>query len=202
MKLNSVDNGGMAGVSNSFSAALWSIDTMFEYANVGIDGVNWHGTSGCNYCAFSFGVQTLAGRRLYTLQQVNPLYYGLLFFHQATTNGAKLLPVNVTSSANIKVWATVDQAGVTHIAILNKDEAFAGTVAINLPGHAQGSVSRLVAPSYQSVAGVSIGGQTFDGSIDGTLVGSPLTEVATPSSGVYSIAVQPVSAVLLTVPAS
>lgn len=201
-ELNSIDNGGLAGVSNNFTAALWSIDTMFEYANAGIDGVNWHGTSNCNYCAFSFGVQTLAGKRLYTLQQVNPLYYGLLFFHQATANGAKLLPVALTSTPNIKVWATVDLAGVTHVAILNKDEAFSGTVAINLPGHAQASVSRLVAPGYQSVAGISFGGQTFDGSMDGTLVGSPIVEAANPSNGVYAITVQPVSAVLLTVPAS
>ena len=200
-ELNSVDNGGVAGVSNNFSSALWSVDTMFEYANAGIDGVNWHGTSNCNYCAFSFGVQTLAGKRLYTLQQVNPLYYGLLFFHQATANGAKLLPVALTSTPNIKVWATLDQAGVTHVAILNKDESFSGTVAVTLPGHSQATVSRLVAPGYQAVAGVSIGGQTFDGSIDGTLIGSPLAEVASPTNGTYNIIVQPVSAVLLTVPA-
>ncbi len=200
-ELNSVDNGGLAGVSNTFSAALWSIDTMFEYANAGIDGVNWHGTSNCNYCAFSFNVQTLAGKRLYTLQQVNPLYYGLLFFHQATANGARLLPVTLAASPNIKVWATIDQAGTTHVAILNKDESYSGTIAIHLPGHPQASVSRLVAPGYQAVAGVSIGGQSFDGSMDGKLIGTPLVELADPSNGTYSITMQPVSAVLLTIPA-
>jgi len=163
-----------------------------------VDGVNVHGTSGCTYCAFTFGVTTTAGIHSYTLQQVNPLYYGLLFFHAATANHTSLLPVTLQSQANVKIWATIDQSGTEHIAIINKDESFAGTVAVTVSGYGQATVQRLVAPSYGSSAGVFFGGQTFDGSIDGSLVLSPTSEVIQPSSGVYNVSVQPTSAVLLT----
>ena len=197
-EMNSIDRSGLLGVSDTFSAALWSIDAMFQYASIGVDGVNWHGTSGCAYCAFTFGVQNVAGKNVYTLQQVNPLYYGLLFFHQATGSSAQFLPVTMSSVPNVKVWATVDKSGTTRIAILKKDESFAGTVAITLPGYGQASVLRLVAPSYQSTAGVALGNQTFDGSIDGLLVGSKANETMEPSNSVYEVSVQPTSAVLLT----
>jgi hypothetical protein len=197
-EMNSVDGGGIAGISDAFGSALWVIDTLFEYANVGVDGVNVHGISGCTYCALTFGLTSSGGINYYTLQRVNPLYYGLLFFHTATANHASLLPVTFQSQANIKIWATIDQSGTEHVAIINKDEAFAGTVAVTLSGYGPANVQRLVAPGYGSTVGVSFGGQTFDGSIDGTLVQSPVSEVITPSNGVYNVPVQPTSAVLLT----
>jgi hypothetical protein len=40
-ELNSVSVAGIPGISNSFSAALWSIDTRFNFASAGVDGVNW-----------------------------------------------------------------------------------------------------------------------------------------------------------------
>jgi hypothetical protein len=197
-EMNSIDGGGIAGISDAFGSALWAIDSLFTYANVGVDGVNVHGTSGCSYCAFSFSVTTTAANHSYTLQRVSPLYYGLLFFHAATANHAGLLPVTVTSQANIKVWATIDASGVERVAILNKDESFAGTVAVTIAGYAQAQVQRLVAPGYASTNGVFFGGQTFDGSIDGNLVLNPASEVIQPANNVYNVAVQPTSAVLLT----
>lgn len=199
-EINSIDMGGVTGISNAFGSALWSIDTMFEFAKVGVDGVNWHGASGCTYCAFTFGTASIGGNSIYTLQQVNPLYYGLLFFQMSAGNNSKMLPVTVgTTSANIKVWATVDQNNTVHVAILNKDKTFVGSVAVTLTGRGTAQVTRLIAPSYQSATGVSIGGQTFDGSIDGTLVGTADNETISATNGVYTVPVQPTSAVLLTI---
>jgi hypothetical protein len=197
-ELNSVDNGGTVGVSNVFGSALWAIDTMFEYAKVGVDGVNWHGTSGCTYCAVSFGTMNVAGRTVYSLQKVNPLYYGLLFFHMATENTSRLLPVTLNTKANLKVWAMMDQSGTAHVVILNKDESFAGDVSISLPGYGNAQVVRLVAPGYESKDGISLGGQTFDGSIDGKLIGNQESESVVPSNGTYTVPLQPTSAVMLT----
>lgn len=200
---NSIDNGGIAGISDAFASALWSIDTMFEYANAGADGVNWHGTSGCTYCAFTFGVNNVEGNNIYSLQHVAPLYYGMLFFHQAAGNSSQLLPVTLGSSGgtlpNIKVWSTIDSNNVVRIAIINKDKTFAGTVAVSLAGRGSAQVTRLVAPSYTATSGVSIGGQTFDGSIDGNLIGSANGETRNPSNGIYYVPVTPTSAVLLTI---
>ncbi|HEX3437152.1 MAG TPA: glycosyl hydrolase family 79 C-terminal domain-containing protein, partial [Pseudacidobacterium sp.] len=202
-EINSIDDGGIAGISDAFGAALWAIDTMFEYANAGLDGVNWHGTSGCTYCAFTFAVHNLGGIYVYPLQHVAPLYYGMYFFHQAAGNGAHLLPVTLNASGgtlpNIKIWSTIDSNNVVRVAIINKDESFAGNVMVSLSGYGAAQVTRLVAPSYTATSGVSIGGQTFDGSIDGNLVYSANGETNTPSNGVYSVPVQPTSAVLLTI---
>ena len=92
-EINSLYNGGEPGISNAFESALSAIDTMFEYANVGVDGVNWHGGGGSAYTYFDIQAAQAEGASTFTLTAVNPLYYGLLFFQAATGNGARLLPV-------------------------------------------------------------------------------------------------------------
>ena len=197
-EINSIDVGGVAEISDSFSSALWATDVMFEYANVGVDGVNWHGNVNCNYCAFNFTIANVDSQNIYTVQKISPIYYGMLLFQQAATNGAQLLPVSVQTNANLKVWATEDQTGTVHVVIINKDETFSGNVSISLPGYGPAQETDLVAPGYQANSGVTFGGQTFDGSIDGTLQGTPDVETVNPSNGAYVVPVQPVSAVLLT----
>jgi hypothetical protein len=92
----------------------------------------------------------------------------------------------------------MDQSSNVHVVIINKDKSFAGNINVSLPGFGDGQVVRLVAPGYQSTDGVSIGGQTFDGSIDGKLVGSPTPESISPNNGSYTVTLEPTSAVLLT----
>jgi len=200
-EINSIDGGGISGISDSFSSALWAVDTMFEYANVGVDGVNWHGLSGCAYCPFTFAIQKgSSGKNVYTLAQTHPLYYGMLFFQMAAANGSRLLPVTTQSNPNIKIWSTLDRNGGVHVVIINKDRNFAGNISVSIAGYGVGNILRLIAPRYNSKSGVTIGGQTFDGSVDGTLVGPALEESLSPLSGSYTVAIRPMSAVLLTLP--
>lgn len=200
-ELNSIDQGGVTGISDTFSSALWAVDTMFEFLNAGVDGVNWHDASSCAYCAFTFGKASVGGNGIYTLQKVYPIYYGWLLFQQAAiNNGARLLSVNVTANANIKAWGTIDRYGVVRVIVINKDQNFDGAVDISVPGYSgTAQVTRLTADGYQATDGISIGGQTFDGSIDGTLVGDPSNETLNLSSGVYSLPIQPTSAALVTI---
>jgi hypothetical protein len=239
-ELNSIDNGGQPGASDSFAAALWAVDIMFEFANAGVDGVNWHGANGgvrdvtpgdtcieqgvtyqapCTprplYAPWTFNIQhTNGGYPLtYALESVNPLYYGLYFFHLAVPDGAQLLPVTLQSPNYVKVWATKDTSGTIRVAVINKDTKFAGDVAISLPGH--GNAQTLVmsdANGYTGMiyyadnttqigtTGITIAGQTFDGSTDGTIRGTQTVGSISPSgNGVYTVSVQPGSAVLLVV---
>ncbi|HWF24631.1 MAG TPA: hypothetical protein VG275_04245, partial [Solirubrobacteraceae bacterium] len=39
-EMSAITCGGVAGVSHSFATALWSLDTLFAMARVGVDGVN------------------------------------------------------------------------------------------------------------------------------------------------------------------
>jgi hypothetical protein len=83
--------------------------------------------------------------------------------------------------------------------VLNKDQTNSGTVGITLAGYGNASLKTLTAPSVTATRGVSYGGQTFDGSTDGTIQGILSTPVVTPTSGVYTFAITPTSAALLTV---
>ncbi len=49
-ELNSFYGVGVHGQSDAFTAALWSIDFMFENAKAGVDGVNWE-ADGTNFCS-------------------------------------------------------------------------------------------------------------------------------------------------------
>lgn len=183
--------------ANAFGSALWSIDDMFEYANGGVDGVNWITGSDNIYSAFYFNVTKTGTHNGYSLRSVNPLYYGLLFFQAATGKGARLLPVDVTTQSNVKAWATVDEAVTPRVSSINKDETATGEVIVSLQGYTHATVFRLTAPSYRSLKGVTFAGQTFDESGDGKIRGKRLLESLSSTTGTFSIAMPVTSAALL-----
>jgi hypothetical protein len=203
-ELNSINCGGQLGVSNSFSSALWAMDIAFSYADVGVSGLNFFATGDPNapnaYTPFDFTSTSNDGVTTYAVRNINPLYYGLLLFSQTVQNNAQLLPVTLTTptQANIKAWATIDANQTIRLLLLNKDQTASGPVSIALAGYGQATISRLTAPSFSSTAGVTLAGQTFDGSADGTAQGTAYAEIAQPSSGAYTIALPAVSAALIT----
>jgi hypothetical protein len=198
-ELNSICAGGQPGVSDSFSSALWAIDTMFEAASIGIDAVNWNSNyDGGPYDLFKFRVWHSGRGDIFSMMAVRPLYYGLLFFSQAAGNSARLLPTSTLTGGNVKVWATLDGSGNTHLVIVNKETTMSGDVEVTLPDYSTASVIRLAdADGYLATNHVTIGGQTFDNSSDGTIQGSPATETIRPVAGVWKIPVNPMSAVLV-----
>jgi glycosyl hydrolase family 79 len=204
-ELNSLNCGGQLGVSNSFSSALWAMDIAFSYANLGVSGLNFFDPGDPNtpnpYTPFDFTSTSNGGVTTYTVRNINPLYYGLLLFAQTLQNNAQLLPVALTTPtlANIKAWATIDGNQTIRLLLLNKDQTASGPVSIALSGYGQATVTRLTAPSYSSTTGVSLGGQTFDGSADGTPQGTAYSEIVQPASGAYTVALPAVSAALVTI---
>jgi len=196
-EMNSLSGGGEAGISNAFESALWAVDTMFEYANVGVDGVNWHGGGGSTYSYFDFQTKQSGGINTFALTSVNPLYYGLLLFQQATGNSAHLLPVTLSTQANLTAWATVDASGTPRLVMINKDESSTGTVDVTLSGYSHAQIFRLTAPSYQSTSGVTFAGQTFDGSTNGVIQGTQTIELIDGSNGVFQIPMPITSAALV-----
>ena len=170
---------------------------MFAFVNAGIDGVNWHTASGASYNPFNITATTKSGKNVFTLSQVNPLYYGLLMFAQAAGNGAQLLPVTTLTNANLDAWATVDASGVVHLILINKDESASGSVQFSVPGYANGTAYPLTASSYTATTGVRYAGQTFDGSTDGSIQGTLSTTALTATNGTFSVTVPAVSAMLI-----
>ncbi len=202
-ELNSINCGGQLGVSNSFSSALWAMDIAFSYANAGVSGVNFFSPGDPNqpnaYTPFDFTFTQGSGGNIYAVRNINPLYYGLLMFAQAVQNKADLLPVSLTTSANVKVWATIDGTQTIRLLLLNKDQSATGAISVSLAGYSQANITRLMAPSYSSTTGVTLGGQTFDGSTNGSPQGAAYSEITQPASGAYTVAMPAVSAALLTI---
>jgi hypothetical protein len=202
-ELNSINNRGQDGVSNSFSSALWAMDISFAYAQAGVSGVNFFTPNNALthwYSAFDFThTDDDGGMRTYNVGHINPLYYGMLMFVRAVQNSAALLPIAFTTNSNhnIKAWATIDSGGTIRLLLLNKDLKASGNVVVSLSGYGNAIITRLTAPSYRSTTGLTLGGQTFDGTRDGTLQGTPTWEAVSPAGDVYTIPLPHVGAALV-----
>ena len=113
-EINSVACSGIKGVSNTFASALWALDTLFNMASVGIDGVNFHTLPHAGYELFTFKHVNGTWEAF-----VHPEYYGMLMFGQAAPPGSQLLPVTVPSGP-VKIWATHSPDGRTRVVLINK----------------------------------------------------------------------------------
>jgi hypothetical protein len=69
---------------------------------------------------------------------------------------------------------------------------------VSMPGYNHATVLRLTAPSYTSTSGIKFGGQTFDGSTDGTIQGTQTTETIEGVNGVFQLPMTVTSAALMT----
>jgi hypothetical protein len=193
-ELNSASCRGRAGSSNTFASALWVVDTLFNMASVGVDGVNIHSLPGSAYEFATFS-QFPGGWQAF----VHPEYYGLMMFAQAFPPGAQLLSVTAPSGP-VKVWATQAPDGTTRVVLINKDATAEHSVQLQLPGAEAGaSLEWLQAPSVDSTSGVTLGGQTFGAqTTTGAFPGPVTTTPVYPALGYYSIDLPPASAVMLT----
>jgi hypothetical protein len=121
-ELNSASCSGRRGVSDTFASALWMLDTLFNLARVGVDGVNIHTFPGAAYAPFS--VNGFA----------YPEYYGMRIFTQAFPPGARLLPVAVSPTGPLKAWATVAGGRVARVVLINKSLHRSYQVRLHAPG--------------------------------------------------------------------
>jgi hypothetical protein len=198
-EMNSASCEGAAGVSDSFASALWALDTMFNFAAEGVQGVNFHMLPGSHYELFTVSQTTGGAWQAF----VHPEYYGLMMFAQAFPPGARLLPVTAPAGP-VKVWATAGTDGTVRVVGINQDATAEHDVQITLPGATNsGTLETLAAPSLAATDGVTLGGQSFgEETTTGTLPGTPATTPVTSAAGVYTIALAPASAAMLTIPSS
>jgi hypothetical protein len=194
-EMNSAANSGQPGTSNTFASALWVLDTLFNLAGVGVDGINVHSLPGAAYELFTFSQSHGTWQAF-----VHPEYYGMLMFAQAFPPGAQLLPVSAPSGP-LKLWATRAPDGHIRVVAINKDPANGYQVQIQVPGSdisGQASLDWLQAPHVNSTSGVTLGGQTFGQETTTGTLGQPQTQPVLSVAGAYSFQVPPASAVLLT----
>jgi len=193
-ELNSVACAGAPGVSNTFASALWALDVLFEMASVGVDGVNIHTLPNSYYAPFSFSQSGGVWQAT-----VNPLYYGLLMFAQATPPGSRLLPVQGLTR-QVRIWATLAPDGTTHTVLINDNPTAPALVFLRVPrSSAVPTLEQLQAPSEAATSGVTLGGQSFAAAGDSdSLVGPHSLTPVSSLGGMYSIRLAPGSAAMLT----
>jgi hypothetical protein len=191
-ELNSASCRGRFGASNTAASALWALDTLFNLAAVGVDGVNIHTLPDAPYEPFTFT------RRGIWSAFVHPMYYGLMLFAQAFPPGAQLLPVTEPPGP-VKVWATLGSDGHTRVVLINKQNT-PTSVSLQLPGDPTDmTAATLQAPSLNAVSGVTLAGQTFGlTTTTGVLPGAPQTSTVSSQDGTYTVQMPPASAMLLT----
>jgi hypothetical protein len=177
---NSVSCSGAPGVSDSFGAGLWAIDWMFNGAALGYRGMNFHGAGGnLSYAAWGYDAENVL--------KVNPLYYAMLAFARTIgvgqsayilPAGSPLLSVN-SSQPQVSVWSVGNkETNVRKVIINNRNITGTGamytTVTVKLTHgewNAEAGLTFFQAPSAYVTEGVSLSGQTFDGSTDGRIRG-------------------------------
>lgn len=196
-EMNTASCEGAPGVSDTFASALWALDTMFNLANVGVDGVNIHMLPGSDYELFTISHSASGAWQAF----VHPEYYGLMMFAQAFPPGAHLLPVTAPAGP-VKFWATEDTTGTIRVVVINQDTTAPHTINLQLPSTtAPGAVETLTAPAVNATSEVTFGGQSFGAeTATGTLPGTPAATPVTPTLGTYALTVPAGSAELLTVP--
>ena len=196
---NSAACSGRAGITDTYAASLWMTDWLFLMAAQGFEGVNIH--TGGNYTPLVAGYHTD-----HFVGTAAPPYYGMLLFSRAIADHARLLVrptlmAKARDHAPVHVWATADRRGHARIVVVNKDLARAGDAVITVrDGAGPATLERLTAPSLDAKTGVALGGLSIpDGTSDGRLTGTPVTETVTPSGHTYRFAMPAASAALLTV---
>jgi hypothetical protein len=184
---NSASSGGKDGVSNAFASALWGADYLFNLAENGVVGVNFHG-------GFSTHGYTPIGLDKNNQYTAMPLYYAMLLFHDAAQG--RIIPLDMNTAANVTAHAVLGNDGTLHLVIINKDATEACNAQIN-PGksYSRAGALRLTAPSLESQNGVTFGGSAV--APDGTWSGGEEETVTQNSTG-YHIVVSAASAVAIT----
>lgn len=196
-EINTVSCGLTFGVGDSFASGLWALDTMFELARVGVDGVNIHTFPGSFSAPFTFAQTSGRWSAL-----VEPEYYGLLMFAKAAPPGARLLPVSGTAGQALRTWATLGRDGRIRVVLINESARSSTQVAIKAPAATgPGTLDRLRAPSLKASSGVTLSGQSFGASTSTGLLTGPSTAGSVAQvGGDYVVQVPAASAALLTIP--
>jgi hypothetical protein len=217
-ELNSIACQGQSGVSDTFQSALWFLDEAMNYAQAGASGINVFSIAAASYYSpFVFGHTGTNPSYTYSISRINPLYYGMLTEAIMLQSNAALIPVTLTTSKHIKAYATKDSANNIRLLIINKEETTSGdgNVVLTMTGGGNASLWKLLATGgntayavsdYTTTGGVpdqiTIAGQTFKGSTDGTLQGTASHPTVVPTGSTYTINVPHTSAVIVKIPLS
>ena len=165
---NSCYQGGKPGVSNTFASALWAAELMYQLAQAGAIGVNFHGGG--------YGWYTpVAGTRENGFV-ARPIYYGMLLFAVAGAGRLVTTEIDGASDGALSAYGLMSDDDELKVVILNKSLDEDVTVTVNASGTKKASILRLLAARVDDTTDV-----TFGGSVVGNYGGWAPTVAETPA---------------------
>jgi len=199
---NSFSNGGAAGVSDAFAAALWGLEYLYWWAAHGAEGINFH-TGGyvpgtqpkgpMKYAVFWNSAEGFAAR---------PLAYALKAFDLAGTG--RLVPARLSpnsSAMNLRAYAVLAPDKTLRLTLINKEHGSSrqdAQVSItSRKEYVSAQVMALTAPDNNAEAksGVTLGGASID--TDGNWNGKWTPLAARSRDGAFELKVQAGSAAIV-----
>ena len=149
VETNSCYGGGKQGVSDTFASALWAADLMYQLAQAGAIGVNFHGGG--------YGWYTPVAGTPGNGFVARPIYYGMLLF--AVAGAGRLVTTKMEGAADgLAAYGLKTLDGTLKLVVLNKHLGEDATLAVDAPGMKSVSVLRLVAPRPDDTTDVTFGG--------------------------------------------
>jgi hypothetical protein len=207
---NAVSGGGQDGVSNSFAAALWTLDTCLSMAAEGVAGIDFHQGS-YRYAMYERvprGTSSSEDLPLYQNYRVQPAFYGMLFFQMANRDESDIRQLAIEPSLKVKGYQLYSAEGGRTV-LLNKDPRNTKSISLVLPQDFQGKRLRLIelsAPGGDITAkkGITLAGESYEGwggAKSGTYEETVLTpEPAANGQPLLTVSLKPASAVMILSP--
>jgi hypothetical protein len=157
---NSFSGGGRPGLSDTFAAALWTLNYLLQLAQSGCAGVNLEtGMNQLGFMSFYSPIKAVANGDV----EVGASYYGMLAFAAAVAGGAEMLPAKLeTRDSDIVAYAIGKHARPQAAVIINWSETHERSVSLTALGFRSPMVLLLAAPSLNSKDGVTFGQAQID----------------------------------------
>ncbi|MDE2494254.1 MAG: hypothetical protein KGL97_10180 [Alphaproteobacteria bacterium] len=185
---NSCYQGGKPGVSDTFASALWGADLMYQLAQAGGTGINFHGGG--------YGWYTPVAGTPRNGFLARPIYYGMLLFAEA--GAGTLVDATLDNAADaslLTAYGIKTGDGTLKAAVFNKNLDRKVMLTIDAGGAASATVMRLIAPRADDTTDTTLGGAVVGG--DGAW-SAAVTENLAAQNGVFTLHLPRASGALVT----
>ena len=157
---NSFFGGGRPGISDTFLAALWTLDYMLMLAQYGCSGVNIE--TGVNQLGFVSSYSPIQDD-LNGINSAGVPYYGMLAFATAIAGCNQVLPIDCDAqNINMTAYVLGKDARPSALVVINKDNLQDAKLSRKNLGFERAFAFRLKARSLDSKLGIMFGGSAVD----------------------------------------
>jgi hypothetical protein len=198
---NTVSCGGVAGISDTFAAALWAVDYVARAMSMGAAGINLEGNPANCRSYTPLCARDPAGLAAGELA-AQPEWYALLLTSALVGDRPLGRPRQLPGHPNVDASLFLAPDGALRCVLVDEDPPGSPSVAVELhagPRFAAARLLALTAPSPQATSGVALGGRAVAG--EGSWHAPARLPVLPSRHGRVRVVLAASSAALVTLPA-